>query len=442
MAKSIWFDITRIYNWNGPIVGFVRVELESARHLLIEFKNQTRFCRYDSVRGYHREVCCKEVEAHIRRLDSYAEAVRSHQPEGSGWSIKGFIKAAIRRLPRRLQDGLIRYLLKQWRIMAKIRQAPVRLIFTLLRQREQSIEPELRRGDVYVTVGLNSEANIFPGLYAIKKRTGIGVMAICYDLIPVKFPHFVESDQLKNFAQFTESMATCADKILCISQNTLRDLELFLSTAKIRCPDLGVIRLGADIGIRKGPIGPQVRVICRTPYIIFVANIEPRKNHEILYRAYKQLMREDLRHLPKLVFVGRTGWGTDSFLSNLRLDRSVHGLILMLNHVSDFELSYLYRHALFTVYPSLYEGWGLPVAESLVYGKFCIASSSSSLPEVGGRFVEYLDPRDLSAWVERLAYHFNHRKAIRDREAEIRSHYGVYTWAKTARTLANRALSL
>jgi len=136
------------------------------------------------------------------------------------------------------------------------------------------------------------------------------------------------------------------------------------------------------------------------------------------------------------------GWGVDDFLSDLRLDRSVDGLILILNHVNDSELSYLYRHALFTVYPSLYEGWGLPVGESLAHGKFCIASSTSSLPEVGGDFVEYLDPWDLPLWVERLAYYFDNLEAVRDREARIRSHYRSPTWTETTRALVNHALSL
>ncbi|MCI0481492.1 MAG: glycosyltransferase family 4 protein, partial [Candidatus Dadabacteria bacterium] len=274
--------------------------------------------------------------------------------------------------------------MRKWRVIVESRHVPAGLISALFCPTEQDIEPQLRRGDIYVTVGLNSEANIFPGLNAVKKRTGIGVMGMCYDLIPAKFPHFVESSQLKLFTRFTADMALCADKILCISKNTRHDLEQFLSTMKIPCPDVEVIRLGADIGIRKGPISPQVRVIRRAPYIIFVSNIEPRKNHEILYRAYEKLLEDGRTNIPNLILVGR---GADSLHAQARLGRPIREVILVLSHVTDAELSYLYRHALFTVYPSLYEGWGLPVAESLAYGKFCIASSASSLPEVGGRFV-------------------------------------------------------
>lgn len=445
MAKTIWFDITRIYNWNGPLVGFVRVELGIARNFLGEFRSQTRFCRYDNMRDSHLEVSHKEVEIHIRRLDTYAEGSPSHSSMGAGWNLRLFIRRVIRHLPQRLQGAVGRSLRRHWRTILETRQISARLLgrgLKLFHTPARSIEQKLHQGDVYVTVGLNSESNIFPGIHAIKERAGIKVVGMCYDLIPVKFPYFLETGHSKIFSRFIIDMARCADKILCISQSTLHDLEQFLSTANEHCPRLEIIRLGSEIEAQTGAISRQVRTICRNPYILFVANIEPRKNHEILYRAYKKLVEEGQRHLPRLVLVGRMGAGTDFLPSDLRLDQSINGLILMLNHVSDAELSYLYRHTLFTVFPSLYEGWGLPVAESLANGKFCIASSASSLPEVGGDLVEYLDPCDLPAWAERLAYHFNNAETIRDKETEIRLHYRIDTWAETARALIHHALSL
>ena len=277
----------------------------------------------------------------------------------------------------------------------------------------------------------------------IKKRAGIKVLGMCYDLVPVKLPHLsVLQDSSYKFSGYVINMAGCADKILCDSQNTRRDLFHFLSTVNGHRPPLEVITLGADIRTKRGAVGKQVRNLCRTPYILYVSTIERRKNHEALYRAYTRFVEAGRRNLPKLVFVGAPGWGVEDFLSDLRLDRSVDGLILMLHDVSDSELSYLYRHALFTVYPSLYEGWGLPVAESLAHGKFCLASSTSSLPEVGADFVEYLDPWDLPAWVERMAYYFDNVEAIRVKEEKILSQYKPRTWAETTRSLVDHALSL
>ncbi len=77
-----------------------------------------------------------------------------------------------------------------------------------------------------------------------------------------------------------------------------------------------------------------------------------------------------------------------------------------MSDIKDEELSLLYEKSYFTVYPSWYEGWGLPVAESLAHGKFCLAANGTSLREAGGEFAEYLDPYDIPAWSERLLYYF------------------------------------
>ena len=112
------------------------------------------------------------------------------------------------------------------------------------------------------------------------------------------------------------------------------------------------------------------------------------------------------------------------------------------HHVNDAELAYLYQHASFTVYPSLYEGWGLPVAESLAYGKFCLCANTSSLPEVGEQWVEYLDPWDLPAWVERLRHYITHPQEIARRNAAISAGYAAHPWRQTAADIYRHASAL
>lgn len=446
MEKTIWFDVTVLYNWNRPPVGIVRVQMECARNLLAEFGKYTRFCRYDGIKDAYIEVPHSEVAAFLRRLDGDSDWPWPRFPKGFVWILKYLAKKVVHTLPKRLQSKTNRRLGQWWGAIRGLRQRMVRLLHRTRNHKVPypgGIEPELRRGDVYITLGLDFESVIFPGMSYIKERTGIKVVGMCYDVIPIKLPHLsILQGSSHKFSGYIINMAGCADTVLCDSQNTRRDLYHFLSTVNGYCPPLGVITLGADIRVKGGAVGRQVREICRKPYILYVSTIERRKNHEILYRVYTRFVEAGRRNLPKLVFVGAPGWGVEDFLSDLRLDRSVEGLILMLHDVTDSELSYLYRHALFTVYPSLYEGWGLPVAESLAHGKFCIASSTSSLPEVGGDFVEYLDPWDLPAWVERIAYYFDHVEALRAREERIRSHYKPRTWKETTRSLVDRALSL
>jgi len=304
------------------------------------------------------------------------------------------------------------------------------------------IERKIERGDVYIYLGLDTVNDSFSRIHSTKKKTGIKVMGMCHDLIPINLPHLTAKDYAQEFSRSIIQMAQCADMIVCNSRNTLHDLETFLSSVTVDRPSLEVITLGENLNASTGVLSEKVYTTCLTSYILYVSTIEVRKNHETLYRAYRKLVEMGRNDLPRLVFAGRQGWKVDSLLAEIRLDRAVSGLIITLENVNDSELSHLYRHALFTVYPSLYEGWGLPVAESLAHGKFCIASSTSSLPEVGGEFVEYLDPCDLPSWVERLAYYFDNPEAIRDREVKIRSGYRPRTWSETTRKIVACALML
>jgi glycosyltransferase involved in cell wall biosynthesis len=96
--------------------------------------------------------------------------------------------------------------------------------------------------------------------------------------------------------------------------------------------------------------------------------------------------------------------------------------------LSDAELCECYRSCLFTVFSSLCEGWGLPIAESLAQGKFCVASNRTSIPEVGGDLIDYFDPKnedDAYAKIERLLLDSVY---LTEREAQLRTEYRPRTW--------------
>ncbi len=99
-----------------------------------------------------------------------------------------------------------------------------------------------------------------------------------------------------------------------------------------------------------------------------------------------------------------------------------------MNHVSDAELNWLYDHCKFTLYPSLYEGWGLPIVESFNHGKACIASNTSSMPEAGQGLAVHLDPMDFSAWYQQVLQFVDQPQRLADVESRIREHYQPRSW--------------
>ena len=191
--------------------------------------------------------------------------------------------------------------------------------------------------------------------------------------------------------------------------------------------------LGDNMPSGGGEISLEVEEVASQPFILFVSSIERRKNHEVLYRAYHLLCKEGKRsQLPKLVFVGMPGWGVGDLLKDIELDPLTKGMIVQLNHVNDAELLRLYESSMFCVFPSLYEGWGLPVGEALSLGKAVLCSDRGSLPEVGGDLVRYVDPWSPRAWADEIFRMAIDETWRLESEQKAKAEYHLRTWAEGA----------
>jgi glycosyltransferase involved in cell wall biosynthesis len=195
------------------------------------------------------------------------------------------------------------------------------------------------------------------------------------------------------------------------------------------------VRLGDELPhrLRTARSAAVPRGAERAPYALYVSTLEVRKNHRLLFQVWRRLLAAHGRErIPDLVFVGKRGWLADDFVTELEQSRFLDGKIEWRERVEDDELARLYAGCLFSVYPSFYEGWGLPVAESLAFGKTGVVSSASSLPEVGCDFVDYHDPHDVAgatAAIERAIFDPAHREG---RERAIRERFRARTWQETA----------
>jgi glycosyltransferase involved in cell wall biosynthesis len=145
-------------------------------------------------------------------------------------------------------------------------------------------------------------------------------------------------------------------------------------------------------GYARRAVLPEPRQLKGQAYVLCVGSIEVRKNGLALLKAWIKVRDELGDRCPQLVFAGKYGWMIEEFHALLAATRHVHGTVTIVESPSDDELARLYRHCLFTVYPSLYEGWGLPVGEAAWFGKFGVVSRESSLPEVCGDLMDYIDP--------------------------------------------------
>jgi len=163
-------------------------------------------------------------------------------------------------------------------------------------------------------------------------------------------------------------------------------------------------------------------------FVLAVGTLEPRKNLPRLVEAYTSL-DDDLQAAHPLVVVGALGWDTSGTLQALR---SLGERCTMLGYVSDEALAELYRRCAVFCYPSLGEGFGLPVLEAMAAGATVLTSNVSSLPEVGGEAVAYADPHradDIAAQLQELLRDERRRAEL---SAQARERAGEFSWSAFA----------
>jgi glycosyltransferase involved in cell wall biosynthesis len=155
----------------------------------------------------------------------------------------------------------------------------------------------------------------------------------------------------------------------------------------------------------------------------------------MLLRVWRRLLAEGVpqRNRFNLVFVGRRGWMVEGVLREIDEMRGKQSFLQHFADLSDENLAELYRQAAFCLYPSVYEGFGLPIVEAFSYGKAVLASSGGALPETVAGLSPCIDPLDEETWYVHLKHWIEDPKARRPFEQKIRASYRPATWPDVAR---------
>ncbi|EHL97035.1 glycosyltransferase, group 1 family protein, partial [Acetobacteraceae bacterium AT-5844] len=272
--------------------------------------------------------------------------------------------------------------------------------------------------------------------------SGLSVGMLIYDLIPLAGPEFCDPGLVRTFRAWFTGTMPLVDRFFAISRATARDLERYARTAglALKAP-VAVLPIGTGFGGSGGRLPvPKItppRIAALPPgFVLLVSTVEARKNHLLAFRAWRRLM--DMlppERVPTLVFAGRVGWMVADLMQQLENCGWLGGKIVLLEDPSDAELAALYAGCRFTIFPSHFEGWGLPVTESLAFGKLCVVSSATSLPEAGGSFCLYHDPEDVPEAVAILRRLIAHPEEVDELEARIRQDFRPTPWSDTAAAL-------
>lgn len=292
----------------------------------------------------------------------------------------------------------------------------------------------LTTGDVFFLLGAfwGSGGNV--DLLRTLKNKGVKTGIYFYDLIPVTHPEFCDDELTADFTRALVEALCFVDFGLAISEYTAGEVRRFVAANGFPGIPIQAVPLAHDLNnamtannFEAAEWPESLSEIEGRRYVLCVSTIEVRKNHRYLFDAWKALS-EEKSDLPDLVLVGRHGWRVDDLFAQFKATNFLSGRIKVLHDLSDSDLAVLYRNCLFTVFPSIVEGWGLPIGESLTYGKVCVASNTSSMPEVGGDFVEYIDPWNLRAGLEVLRLLLNSPEELERREIAIRARFRGREW--------------
>jgi glycosyltransferase involved in cell wall biosynthesis len=272
-----------------------------------------------------------------------------------------------------------------------------------------------------------------PVIAARANAAGVPVTAFVHDLVLLSHPEWLPGPHSEQFRRGCDAFLPSCAAIICNSLHTQDELRRLVSlSASLR---VAICRLGDQpFRERSLPIPTSISTLLGRRYVLFVSTITPRKNHKFLVEAWRRLWRDLGPLTPNLLLVG--GGAPDAVLSDmLDNERAEGGRIIRLAGVDDSGLEALYEHAWMTIYPSLAEGYGIPVAEALSHGKICLAAPSGGIQEISDDLIDFIDPLDPESVVKKVKAYLSDPALLSNREAEIKKNYQPTDWAETARTV-------
>lgn len=300
--------------------------------------------------------------------------------------------------------------------------------FSLLMRSGISLPLELfglSRADILIFPNFVAWASIFR-----KKR-----IIVVHDVSFAFFPQYIQAKNLKFLrSQLTKSLKRSV-KIVAVSEATKRDIVKHFNTPSEK---IAVVHNAVDHKVFNPDASRRVKPVLKKydlpdKYIIFVGNQDPRKNLEGLLKAYEQSFDS---HKTALVFVGGGKWSWNNERFETLLKELAHLPIYRTGFIPDDEMSALYAHAQAFVYPSFYEGFGIPCLEAMACGCAVVCGNTSSFPEIVGDAAIMVDPHDTKAIASSITKLMTDTKLRRSLVAKGLKQAANFSWEKSAEKLS------
>lgn len=308
-----------------------------------------------------------------------------------------------------------------------VRVPPARLYRAMHRDLDLPVPIDLltRRADVFV----------FPNYVRLPLVFGGRSVVMIYDLSFLRFPEHAEPRNRKYLLAQVPRSVRQSDHVVTISESSKREIVAAFSIPENK---VTVAYPGVDRTEFRPVAEPELKRVRHRydlprRYLLHVGTLEPRKNLSTLLAA-RRALPEGLRASYPLVLVGGRGWRDESVFAEVRR-LAAAGEAVATGYVPDSDLPAILSGAAAFVFPSLYEGWGMPVVEAMACGVPVVTSTRSSLPEAAGDAALTVDPRDAAALAQTIA------RVLEDRDLRATMiekgfrHAGRFSWRRSAEKL-------
>ena len=267
------------------------------------------------------------------------------------------------------------------------------------------------KGRQYLNVGhtgLNS-----PGFRQWVSQADVRPIYLVHDLIPITHPEFCRAGETKKHRERMHTVLTTATGVIGNSQATLDELSAFAAREHLPNPPALAAWLGADPLPLHTPVQKPER-----PTFVTLGTIEARKNHLQLLEIWSELIDLLGDRAPRLLIIGQRGWEAEQVFDLLDHSTKLKGHVSELNRCADAELAGHLASARALLFPSLAEGYGLPLIEAFGLGVPVIASDLPVFREIGGDRPAYLSPVDRPEWKNMILGYARADSAAREAQAQ------------------------
>lgn len=400
----LWFDLTTTMEWSAGVVGIIRAELEVA-------------------------AAIRHVNPNVRYSMQLGNGFVEIEPEKLNWLFEA----------ENVADA---YVEKFNRGSDKVDggQKPTYVQLGIKKRADAALNHPFRSNDIVYAMGwLGSQKEAY---FSIIKATlpDLHIVYLIYDTILVgeTTSHFYDLISYERFEKYVEWISRNANAILYGGATAKADTERFQRERGWPTLPGYPIQFGTDIV--KAPVDESdvenvlAEMGVQKPFVVTVGSLEPRKNHESLYKAYLMALESDPQNVPQLVIVGKPMWRNEDLVNYISRDPRVKGKIVILRP-SDLQLAVLYRECLFTILSSVYEGWSLTLPESLGQGKFCLTAKTPPLIEIGKDMVDYVEPFDVRGWADAILKYAKQPDLVKVYEGRIKANWPTTYWMDSAKMI-------